>query len=140
MKKLEIIQAQKATNGVRRGRIDAWIEALSKSEAAARRKAAADLKQTARYFLINYRVAIDNSVAKGTEAERRSALVEIIESLKPVDKHLSTSTWLVRLHIQEATDIVNLLIGPLDAELDGLHVTRVSNTNRAAFGVTDLQS
>jgi hypothetical protein len=139
MKMIEIVEA-KPTDAGRRKRIDDWIEALFNAETVARAKAAADPNLKPRHFLINYRVGSENSAKMGTGADRRGALVEIIESLKPVEKHLSTSTWLVRLHIQEASDIRNHLIGPLDANLDGLHVTHASKTNRAAFGTSELRS
>jgi hypothetical protein len=136
---MEIIEAKPA-DSARRKRIDAWIEALSAAEATARAKVAADKKLFPRHFLINYRVGSEASATKGTETQRRGALVEIIESLTPVEKHLSTSTWLVQLNIQQAREIRDLLAGPLDAALDGLHVTHASKSNRAAFGKTDLKS
>lgn len=136
---LEIVEATSGDDA-RRKKIDAWIAALSAAEAAAQAKVAADEDLSPRHFLINYRVGSDASVSKGTEAQRRGALVEIIESLEPVEKHLSTSTWLVRFNIQRAREIRDLLSGPLDAALDGLHVTHASSTNRAAFGTTDLKS
>lgn len=139
MRKLEIVEAKPGGNA-RRQETDASIKALAAAEAAARTMVAADEKLSPRYFLINYRVGSDVSATKGTEAQRRDALIEIIQSLKPVEKHLSTSTWLVRLNIQQAPKICDLLAGPLDGKLDGLHVTHASRENRAAFGTTELDS
>jgi hypothetical protein len=139
MRNIEIDEAKPAKT-IRRKRIDAWISALSFAEAAAKQVVQGGEKLSPRYFLINCRIGIEPSANKGTDAQRRSALIEIIESMRPVEKHLSTSTWLVRLHIQTATQVRDFLTGPLDVELDGLHVTHSSRDNRAAFGTTDLQS
>lgn len=136
---MRIIEATKGVSD-RRRRVDAWIASLTKAEDQARSKVDAAEKLKPRSYLINYRIGTENSAAKGTEGQRRSALVEMIQSLRLLEKHISTSTWLVIANIQDAKELSDLLCAPLDADLDGLHVTWASASNRATFGETGLES
>ncbi|MGC5796028.1 hypothetical protein [Sphingomonas sp. NFX23] len=131
MNMLDVVEATVRSD--HRHKVASWIAALKSAEASAVK---ADHKPVS--YLINYRVSIDDSRKNGTEAERREGLTTILESMKPVDRHISTSTWLLRLHIQDAETVKDLLCGPLDGKIDGLHVSQVSPRNRAAFGVTNL--
>jgi hypothetical protein len=92
-----------------------------------------------RLYQVNYRVDQRDSVGKGDEGSRRSALVEMLESLSPFEKHVSTSTWLVKSHIESAVDLANLLAPPLDTKIDFLAVAQVSS-NRTMIGDARLES
>lgn len=74
---------------------------------------------------------------KGTADQRRNTLVRLIEALAPREKHLSTSTWFVRVHIEDAERLADLLMPPL-AKFDFLSVAQVSPTNRASRGDANL--
>lgn len=93
----------------RRRQIAQWIDALVAAEAAA--KTAPDAKR--RLFQATYRIKEVKDPVKGTADQRREALVAILESLKPAEKHISTSTWIIRLHIEQAQAVTDLLAGPL---------------------------
>lgn len=116
-------------------RLEGWIAALRAAEA----RAAAVKDARWWYFLINYRVGSSASKTKGTDAVRRHALVQLIEALAPRERHISTSTYVVRTRIAAADELIGLLVPPLDADLDGLHVSQISPTNRAHRGETGLK-
>jgi hypothetical protein len=120
----------------RRKQIDSWIAALSLAEATAR----SEPESKRRAFLINYRISNTASKTKGGEDSRREALKEIIQSMKPAETHLSTSTWMIITHIAKSEALARLLVPPLDLALDGLHVTQALPKNAIACGVTKLDS
>jgi hypothetical protein len=115
--------------------IGKWIALLRAEESKARTASGAKL----RLYQVSYRVDHRDSTAKGGEDRRRSALVEILESLSPFEKHISTSTWLVKSHIISAVDLANLLAPPLDAKIDFLSVAELT-PNRTKLGDAHLDA
>lgn len=114
--------------------VDQWIAALAAADAAA----AAELNSKPRLYQINYRIKDATSKTKGTAEQRRTALVAMIESLEPPEKHASTSTWIVRLHIKKAATALDLLKAPV-ASFDYLAIAQI-DSNRAKFGNANLES
>lgn len=135
MRMMDIIAADSAQ--ARRVRIDRCIRDLAAAEAAAKAKALKD-KTAPKFYLVNYRIT-DGKSLKGTENERREALIEIIRSLAPKEYHQSTSSWLVTVYLS-AEKIASFLVPVLDDKLDGLHVWRISSKNRKNWGFTDLEN
>lgn len=119
----------------RRQQIEGWIRALKAAESAA--KAKPNAKR--RLYQVNYRVDQTDSDQKGESGGRREALVELLKSLSPVERHQSTSGWIVWLFIEHATDVANLLAPPLDAKRDFLAVAELTS-NRTVFGDAKLKS
>ena len=123
--------------GVADGRSRALVRmvaALDAAEAGARLEPGA----TRRLYQVNYRVGDGGSKLKGEPGVRRSYLVELIESRSPSERHLSTSTWLLRSFLR-APALADLLSAPLDVSLDFLSVSLVGS-DRATFGDAGLRS
>lgn len=119
----------------RRQQIEGWISALKAAESSA--KANPNAKR--RLYQVNYRVHQTESASKGASAARRSALVEMLKSLSPVERHQSTSGWIIWLHIEHASDVANLLGQPLDVNRDFLAAAELT-ANRTTFGDAKLKS
>lgn len=119
----------------RREKVDDWARALKAAEDRA--KNAPNAKR--RLYQVNYRVDHHDSDAKGSSGSRREALVEMLKSLSPVERHQSTSGWIVWLHIEKASDIAMLLAAPLDVKVDFLSVAELT-ANRTTFGDAKLKS
>lgn len=119
----------------RRQEIEGWLKAIKAAEATAAGKPNAKR----RLYQVNYRVAQTDSDEKGGSAGRREALTELLKSLAPVERHQSTSSWIVRLHVEQAIEVANLLTPPLDVKRDFLSVAELT-ANRAAFGDAKLKS
>ncbi|MDR6101789.1 hypothetical protein QE369_001986 [Agrobacterium larrymoorei] len=113
--------------------VDQWIAVLAAAESAA--KAAKNAKP--RLFQVNYRIKQGKDQTRGSSDQRRDALVAMLESLKPSEKHASTSTWIVRLYIERANTVLDLLKGPL-ASSDFLAVAQIDK-NRASVGDAKLE-
>lgn len=113
--------------------LDQWVAALAAAESAA--KAAKNAKP--RLFQVNYRIKQVKDQTKGSSDQRRDALVAMLESLKPSEKHASTSSWIIRLYIERANTVLNLLKGPL-ASSDFLAVAQIDK-NRASVGDAKLE-
>lgn len=127
-------KVEEAAEKARLDRIDRWKRSLAAAEAKA---VAARLP--ARLYQANYRVADRKSEKQGEASERRGALVELIKSLAPKERHQGTSTWVFQLHIADATDVANLLAAPLDADIDLLSIAEIG-ANRTIFGKMKLAS
>lgn len=89
--------------------------------------------------LVSYRIESDDRSPKGTESQRRRHLVTLIQALPGAEKHLATSTWLVRSHRRTPSLVRDSLTVALDAKLDFLSVAPLSDPP-AAFGDAKLQS
>ncbi len=141
---MEIIKLTRADRVVReldetarkahRQQVDGWIRALKAAEA----KAVAD-KLPLRLYQANYRVEDEKSATKGSYDLRRGAVVELLKSLSPKERHPSTSTWIFQLHIADAPVIANLLAPPLDSAIDFLSVAELT-ANRTTIGSAGLKS
>jgi hypothetical protein len=131
---MQIVKARAAADD-RRTRMDGWIKAIADAEAAA----AAQPDPKVYTFLVTYRVGSED-VAQGTEAQRRSGVIELIRSIGSSEEHAMTSTWVIRLHIRSAATVLKLLSVSLDVHSDGLHVAQISYDNRKIFGRVDLES
>lgn len=127
-----IAKAEQSGDEARRHKIVGWIAALKTAEDAAKAKAGA----RKRIYQVNFRIKNITGTTTGTYDQRRGALVELLESLPVNEKHTSTSTWRMELHIEKATDLAKLLVAPL-AKVDFLSVAEVT-ANRARFGDADL--
>lgn len=141
MRMIEITRAnttltniEEAAENAKLARIDKWKRALSAAEAKA---VAARLSR--RLYQANYRVADRKSEKQGNAGERRTALVELIRSLEPKERHQGTSTWVFELHIADAVDVANLLAAPLDSGMDLLSVAEIG-ANRTILGKMKLAS
>jgi hypothetical protein len=121
----------------REAKVQRWIAALLAAEKAAKAEAARNGSKP-RLYLVSYRVKEEDAEARGTADQRRSALIRILDSLVRKEKHLSTSTWIVRLHMLDASDIICLLSPPL-APIDFLSVAQVSPRNRVTQGDANLK-
>lgn len=129
-----LAKVEEAAEKARLDRIEKWKKALGAAEAKA---VAARLPP--KLYQANYRVADRKSGTKGEAGERRGALVELIKSLAPKERHQGTSTWVFELHIAEAVDVANLLAAPLDTGIDLLSIAEIS-TNRTIVGKMKLAS
>ncbi|RYE94457.1 MAG: hypothetical protein EOO77_44140 [Oxalobacteraceae bacterium] len=129
-----LAKVEEAAEKARLDRIDKWKRSIAAAEA----KAVA-AKLPARLYQANYRVADRKSEKQGNADERRSALVELIRSLAPKERHQGTSTWVFQLHIADAVDVANLLASPLDAGMDLLSVAEIG-VNRTILGKMKLAS
>lgn len=116
----------------RKRQIHQWINALKTADAAAKAKPG----NQSRLYQVSYRIKGVTGERTGTSDHRREALTTILDSLSPRETHLSTSTWIVRLYIPEATAVLKLLKAPL-AQWDFLAVAEVGD-NRSKFGDADL--
>ncbi|SCX28604.1 hypothetical protein DSM25558_4515 [Agrobacterium sp. DSM 25558] len=128
-----LVEAADAEAERRKRQVDQAIAALAAAETAAK----AELNSKRRLYQINYRIKDVKVKTKGTADQRRTALVAMIESLKPSENHTSTSTWIVRLHIKKAATVLGLLKGPVSS-FDYLAVAQI-DSNRAKFGDANLQ-
>ena len=135
---MQIIKASTETAASRRQEeINSWVRKLRERDAADRAKQ----KEPKRLlYAINYRISDTESEEKGTGDSRRAAIRAIIEALEPRERHISTSTYLVLVSIAKAETLIDLLMPPLDASLDGLHVRQASPTNGASRGQTGFES
>ncbi len=129
-----LAKVEEAAEKARLDRIEKWKKALGAAEAKA---VAARLP--ARLYQANYRVADRKSGTQGEAGERRGALVDLIKSLAPKERHQGTSTWVFELHIADAVDVANLLAAPLNTEIDLLSIAEIS-TNRTIVGKMRLAS
>ncbi len=125
-------EASRTEAAARKREIDQWIAALAAAEVAA-----VKANTKSRSFQVNYRIKNSTSKKRGKAEQRRSALIALLESLKPAEKHTSTSTWIISLHIESAEKILDLLKGPV-APFDYLAIAEVG-PNRAKFGDADLE-
>lgn len=116
----------------RHRRLEHWIAALQAAESSA--VGEPDAKE--HLFLVNYRVKGVTHIKAGSSAERRVALVKLLESINVLEKHVSTSTWIIRVHIGKARELKRLLTPPLVKE-DFLLVAH-TGTNRSHFGDAGL--
>ncbi|MDB5433089.1 MAG: hypothetical protein JWP35_4205 [Caulobacter sp.] len=89
-------------------------------------------------YLISYRLTESVSPAHGPRAERYENLTALLKALKPVEKHIATSTYLVECGYATARTLLTELIRPLDAERDFLSVAQISKDSPAVFGKTNL--
>jgi len=117
----------------RKRQVDQWIAALAAAESTAK----AEQNARPRLFQVNYRIKQIKDQTKGSSDQRRDALVGMLESLKPSEKHASTSTWIIRLYIERAEAVLDLLKGPM-ASSDFLAVAQISS-NRASIGDAKLE-
>ena len=129
-----LASVKEAEEKARVARIDKWKRAIATAEAAA-----VTAKLPVRLYQANYRVSDQKSEKLGDAGERRGALVELIRSLSPKERHQGTSTWVFQLHIADAVDVANLLSAPLDAAIDLLSIAEISG-NRTIFGKMRLAS
>ncbi|MGI4795317.1 MAG: hypothetical protein ACRYG8_14840 [Janthinobacterium lividum] len=109
------------------------VAAFDRAEAAARLA----LDAQARLLLVSYRVGDATSPSKGASDVRRSTLVALIESRKPSETHVSTSTWIIQSRLMAAR-LVDLLSEPIDQDHDFISVARVGS-DRAKFGNAHLK-
>ncbi|USI71505.1 hypothetical protein [Sphingomonas morindae] len=117
----------------RKQQIETWIGALRTAEAAAQAKP----HGRPHLYQVNYRIKEVMGQKTGDPGHRREALTAMLESLSPHEKHTSTSTWIVRLHVPSASDVLKLLKAPL-AQWDFLSVAEIGD-NRSKFGDADLE-
>lgn len=126
---------RRARQLVARGeQIDRWIKELEDAELSALAE-----ECPAKRYLITYRCSEDGDGPRVFKRDdRREALVKIVESLKPVAKHSSTSAWIVELHIPQAGTVKDLLRGPLEPAADFLSVCEIVRKNCDSFGDANL--
>lgn len=133
---MKIIDVVETAKTVRQKQIDAWIQDLERENSAAK----AGQKEPKRLlYSVNYRISDTDSKTKGGGNGRREAIRAILEALQPRERHISTSTYLISVYIQDANKLIDLLTPPLDLALDGLHVRQAHRTNGTHRGSTGLQ-
>ena len=116
------------------GRSRPWIAAITQADARA--KTAGNPLRT---YLISFRIDEEHTSLQGADAERRAGLTKLIEGLPAREKHHSTSSWIVELHIPKAQEIAKLLAPPIDPAIDYLSVMEVKR-NRHQIGDAKLKS